>query len=211
MTLQASGVISFEDLKTEFGDSTGSISLGRYYKGTEGEVPPPQGSNNPNIPTSGSGSSISMNDFYSAQNIFATTITSTGFVDDKFGDAYGYNVGFPARGQMGQYGDNLYNFDNRLTLLQTSDFPSPRLFIYVSGIEGTPESVQAPTSVTTVFPWTTVTFTTPTSIYRYSRSSFTSTRNVIGLATQWIVTVAADLRPLSPQGTKVTVLFENNG
>ena len=198
MTLPASGAISFADLRDEFGDKTGSVSFARYYKGTEGEVPPPQGSNNPNVPVSGSGDSISLSDFHSAQNIFITTITSTGYSDGKLSDSYGYQK-LLGMGEMGQYGSVLYNFDTDLLVAHNNDFEGNTIIIAVSG----------EISDGYLFPWTTVTFTKGGTPYKYAKSAMTTVTNVQN-QTQWTIDVST-YAPFDPAGSKVTITFENNG
>ena len=84
MALQSSGAISFDNLRTEY-SNTGSIALSEMYKGGSFVA---NHSNNPNVPTSGT---ISMSNFYGANNTapsWSTTLTIGGF-SSKLSE-YGY-------------------------------------------------------------------------------------------------------------------------
>ena len=61
MTLPSSGAISFDNLRTEYGN-TGSIALSEMYRGGSFVL---NHSNNGNVPTSGT---ISLNNFYGQSN-----------------------------------------------------------------------------------------------------------------------------------------------
>lgn len=67
MALPDSGVLSLDDIQTEFG-GTNPISLSEYYRGGAYTT-----SNNTNVPTSGA---ISLSNFYGAVKEFAFTISS---------------------------------------------------------------------------------------------------------------------------------------
>lgn len=209
MTLQASGAISLADLRDEFGDVTGSVSFARYYAGTNGEVPPPvTGSGqNPNIPVSGSSSSIALNDFYSAQNFYQMSIVSvlefTGKLqlfrgansDTSFGNRELYNLG----GYMRQQG-----YDS---LTGGGSVGVPGRFIQVSANDK--ESVMA---------WTTCTMlNTTTGIsdkFINGVTALTSPGSFYGAANQymWDIDVTAgSYGPYDPIGSQVKITFENNG
>jgi len=207
MTLPASGAISLADLRDEFGDATGSVSFERYYKGTKNEVPPSFGAgNNPNIPTSGSGTSISLNDFYSAQNIWQTTITSTGARSDKFSAYNGYETGVLAFGEIGINGNFLYNLTGKLKRASISRFGG----FLARTINIT---VSANTSIN-ANAWTTVTFSGATSTVRIAKTSMaysaTDTYFNFGIVVS-ISSGAGEPKPFAPVGSKMTILFENNG
>lgn len=68
MTLQASGVIDFSDIQTEFG-GTDPIGISEYYRGG-GRVP--NHPNNTNIPTSGA---IKISNFYDTSNAYRVSVT----------------------------------------------------------------------------------------------------------------------------------------
>ena len=193
MTLQASGAISFEDLKNEFGDGTGSVSFERYYKGTEGEVPPNSfGNYTPNVPTSGSGTAISLSNFYSAQNVWETTITSTGFDSSKILSRYGYDV---AIGEIGTNGDYLYNLSGNLVALTVNaGGTNITLAVGNTGIDATA--------------WTTVSFIRDFVEYKYTRAAATTAEENNQTLFSWNPTSTG---PFAPEGSKVKVLFFNNG
>jgi len=75
MTLQASGAISFSDLRTEYVGGSAAISLGSYFRG--GSVVRGNAANNPStnlsasVPTSGN--PISLDDFYGQEKGFQYT------------------------------------------------------------------------------------------------------------------------------------------
>lgn len=211
MTLQASGAISLADLRDEFGDATGSVSFARYYAGTQGEVPPPvTGSGqNPNIPVSGSSSSIALNDFYSAQNFYQMSIVSVKESSSKLQLFRGAN------GDTSFGNRELYNLDGRM-LQQGYDSSSggggiatPGRFIQVSANDK--ESVMA---------WTTCTMlNTTTSISDKFINGVTALVSpgtpVLGVANQyrWFtsVTAGSPYGPYDPIGSQVRTTFENNG
>ena len=88
MTLQASGAISFSDLRTEYA-SSGSVSLGSYYRG--GGIVRGNSGDNPstnlsaNVPTSGG---ISMGSFYGQKRAFKYT-ESTNRTNKEASDYFG--------------------------------------------------------------------------------------------------------------------------
>ena len=210
MTLQASGVISLADLRDEFGDATGSVSLARYYAGTQGEVPPPiSGSGqNPNIPVSGSSSSIALNDFYSAQNFYQMSIVSVKETSSKLQLFRGANndTSFGNR--------ELYNLDAQMVRQGYDSFSggggiaTPGRFIQVSANDK--ESVMA---------WTTCTMlNTTTSISDKFINGVTALVSpgtpILGVANQyrWFIGVTAGFYgPYDPIGSQVKTTFENNG
>lgn len=84
MALQSSGAISFDNLRTEYGNG-GSIALSEMYRGGSFVL---NHSNNGNVPTSGA---ISLSNFYGQNNTapsWSTTLT-IGFVSGKIQE-YGY-------------------------------------------------------------------------------------------------------------------------
>ena len=88
MALQSSGAISFDNLRTEYGN-TGSIALSEMYKGGSFVL---NHSNNPNVPTSGA---IAMSNFYGANNTapsWSTTMT-VGGQSGKISEAGYGNIG----------------------------------------------------------------------------------------------------------------------
>jgi len=209
MTLQASGTISFADLRDEFADVTGSVSFARYYAGTQGEVPPAvTGSGqNPNIPVSGASSSIALNDFYSAQNFYQMSIVSVaeftgklqlirgGINNSQFGDRTLYNLD----GQMARQG-----YDS---LSGTGGTLAPGRYIEISATNK--ESVMA---------WTTCTMLNTTTgisdkfingvTALISPGSFYGSPNKY----RWAVSVTAgNYGPYDPIGSQVRTTFENNG
>lgn len=208
MTLQASGAISFADLRDEFGDASGSVSFERYYKGTEGEVPPSYGGgNNPNVPTSGSGTAISLNNFYSAQNIWQTTITSTGGRADKFFSVHGYESdGIYAIGQIGTNGNYLYNLNGELKKAQISRAGAYEILTLQVSANSTVEATA----------WTTVSFIAVASTRRYARTNMQYSGTGSPIHNFSVDAVAVSARapvepPFGPEGTKMKILFENNG
>ena len=75
MTLQSSGPISLEDLRKEFGgNSSEPVSFLKYYSGSAGNVSDYPLLANSDIPVSGSGSNISLSDFYGTINADRVTI-----------------------------------------------------------------------------------------------------------------------------------------
>ena len=210
MTLQASGTISFADLRDEFGDVTGSVSFGRYYAGTQGEVPPQKGSVNPNIPVSGSSSSIALNDFYSAQNFWEVTITEVGTDSEKFE----FFQGFTKRGSGGAVNtSNLYNLDGQLKAANyavvVAEFSR---YIQISAADK--GSITA---------WTTATVFNPangvqdkyirTQLTMLSAGTFLVFDPVATNNYRWRLTVASgSLGPYTPTGnSNIRIRFENNG
>tara|TARA_B100002019_G_scaffold292144_1_gene314360 strand:+ start:2080 stop:2694 length:615 start_codon:yes stop_codon:yes gene_type:complete len=119
MTLQSSGAISINDLVGEYGGSA-PHSLSEYYKGG-GLVG--NHSNNPNVPTSGT---ISLNNFYGANNtapvttdnIVAITLTGSYTVPGaKFGNVH-YGVSPP---HIGSFTDSSFtNFAGTATYTMTA-------------------------------------------------------------------------------------------
>ena len=211
MTLQASGVISLADLRDEFGDATGSVSLARYYAGTQGEVPPPiSGSGqNPNIPVSGSSSSIALNDFYSAQNFYQMSIVSVKESSSKLGLFRGAIVS----GSGSNFGDTtLYNLDGQMLQQGYDSFigagiASPGRFIEVSSNDKT-----------SVMAWTTCTMLNPSTgisdKFINGVTALTSPGSFLGVANKykWYIGVTAgNYGPYDPIGSQVRTTFENNG
>tara|TARA_B110000977_G_scaffold93368_1_gene123579 strand:- start:2143 stop:2781 length:639 start_codon:yes stop_codon:yes gene_type:complete len=211
MTLQASGVISLADLRDEFGDATGSVSLARYYAGTQGEVPPPiSGSGqNPNIPVSGSSSSIALNDFYSAQNFYQMSIVSVKESSDKLSLFRGANQFFASN----NFGDpTLYNLDGQMISQGYDSFNGgflvPGRFINVSSNDKA-----------SVMAWTTCTMlNTTTGISDKFINGVTALISpgtpIAGSANRykWYVSVTiGNYGPYDPVGSQVKTTFENNG
>ena len=209
MTLQASGAISLADLRDEFGDATGSVSFARYYAGTQGEVPPQIGSVNPNIPVSGSSSSIALNDFYSAQNFYQMSIVSVYESSSKLGLFRG------AVADTGFGNTELYNLDGTMLQQGYDSFSgggglaaSPGRFISVSSNDK--ESVMA---------WTTCTmYNTTTGITDKFINGVTALTSpgtpILGQTNRykWYVSVTAgNYGPYNPIGSQVRTTFENNG
>lgn len=209
MTLQASGAISFADLRDEFGDATGSVSFARYYAGTNGEVPPPVAGSgqNPNIPESGSGSSIALNDFYSAQNFWQTSIVSVLEFSSKLELFRG------ATGDTSFGNRELYNLDGYIrqqgynSLSGGGGIGVPGRFIQVSSNDK--ESVMA---------WTTCTMlNTTTGIsdkFINGVTALTSPGSFYGATNQYIWDIdvtAGNYGPYNPIGSQVKITFENNG
>lgn len=207
MTLQASGAISLADLRDEFGDATGSVSFARYYAGTQGEVPPAvTGSGqNPNIPVSGSSSSIALNDFYSAQNFYQMSIVSVLESSSKLQLFRGANsdTSFGNR--------ELYNLDGRMiqqgydSLTGGGGIGNPGRFIRVSANDK--ESVMA---------WTTCTMlntTTGTSDkFINGVTALTSPGSFYGAPNEYIWRLGTTgYGPYDPIGSQVKITFENNG
>lgn len=94
MTLQASGLISLSDLKTEFAQPDGVIWLGSYYRGG-GIVPSAVSAN---VPTSGA---IDLQDFYGVSNTIPPAFTIGQVMwEDSF-------TGAPATG-LGDQCDHTY-------------------------------------------------------------------------------------------------------
>lgn len=199
MVLQASGAISFADLRDEFGDDSGSVQLARYYRGTDGEVPPPYSTFNPNIPTSGSSSSISMNDFYSAQNIWAVTIVSTGEIIDKFGQAYGYEDGVLGYGQLGTNGNQLYNLDGQLTIARGTNNTG-----FGGGTSTLTVRVSGGTSITRAA-FTRLRFIGPRN-FTVNRNDFTI--NAGATATVYSLNTGITASDFEPEGSQVTMIFD---
>lgn len=207
MTLQASGTISFEDLKDEFGDVTGSVSFARYYAGTQGEVPPKSGGVNPNVPVSGSNASISINDFYSAQNYLETAITSVGESSSKINLFRGFSSG--GTGDMSD--SNLYNLDGQLRSVGWDSFggsglAAPGRFILVSSND----KISA-------LAWTTCTMLNTTTLVQDKfingvTALVSPGTPILGAANnyKWYVS-ANDDGPYDPIGSRVNITFENNG
>jgi hypothetical protein len=89
MTLQASGAISFDDIRTEYAQSSGPISMGNYYRG--GTAVRGNASNNnatnlsANVPTSGA---IALDDFYSQKRAWKYT-ESTNRTNKEASDYFG--------------------------------------------------------------------------------------------------------------------------
>lgn len=215
MTLQASGAISLADLRDEFGDVTGSVSLARYYAGTQGEVPPPiTGSGqNPNIPVSGSSSSIALNDFYSAQNFYQMSIVSVREFTDKLRLFRGGPAGSTGDSAFGNR--ELYNLDGNVYQQGYDSFSggggiiaSPGRFIAVSANDK--ESVMA---------WTTCTMLNPsTGISDKFINGVTALTSpgtpILGAANRYIwyiIVTAGNYGPYDPIGSQVRTTFENNG
>ena len=208
MTLQASGAISLADLRDEFGDVTGSVSLARYYAGTQGEVPPPiTGSGqNPNIPVSGASSSIALNDFYSAQNFYQMSIVSVYQASGKLGLFRGAiaNTGFG--------NTELYNLDSKMLQQGYDSFSgagiaSPGRFIEVSANDKA-----------SVMAWTTCTMLNPSTgisdKFINGVTALTSPGSFLGVANKykWYIGVTAgNYGPYDPIGSQVRTTFENNG
>jgi len=100
MTLQASGAISFSDLRTEYVGGSAAISLGSYYRG--GSAVRGNAANNPStnlsasVPTSGN--AISLNDFYGQEKGFQYT-EGTNRSNKNAQDYFGtdYTVNYPKK------------------------------------------------------------------------------------------------------------------
>ena len=216
MTLQASGAISLADLRDEFGDVTGSVSFARYYAGTQGEVPPQKGSVNPNIPVSGSSSSIALNDFYSAQNFWEVTITEVGNASQKFEFFQGFTRprGFLLPGSGAVNTSNLYNLDSQLKAANyaaiVTDFSR---YIQISAADK--GSITA---------WTTATvYNTANGVEdKYIRTQLTMLSAGSGFQIfdpveannyRWrFAVVTGSLGPYTPTGnSNIRIRFENNG
>ena len=202
MTLQSSGAISLGDLRTEFGVS-GSISFFDCYAGTEGAVPPAFGGFNNNIPVSGSGTSIALDDFYGAQNIFEVTITSVGRTEDKLSNSQGYN----SVTGMGDVPDNyLPNFRSNLLGSSTSNFISTNITFQM-------ELVDDEFGNNKMEAFTTVTWFAPTTTVRLSKTQLSATVNTSSAVYVYEISPSATgvFWPHTPEGGKVRIRFENNG
>jgi len=100
MTLQASGAISFSDLRTEYVGGSAAISLGSYYRG--GSAVRGNAANNPStnlsasVPTSGN--PISLNNFYGQEKGFQYT-EGTNRSNKNAQDYFGtdYTVNYPKK------------------------------------------------------------------------------------------------------------------
>jgi len=216
MTLQASGAISFADLRDEFGDATGSVSFARYYAGTNGEVPPQKGSVNPNIPVSGSSSSIALNDFYSAQNFWEVTITSVGQDSEKFALYQGFtrNQSTFLQGSGEVNTTNLYNLNGQLKASN-----------YAAVVNTFSRYIQiSAANKETITAWTTATVYNPANgvTDKYIRTQLTMVSAGSGFQIfdpvesnnyRWrIFVVTADYGPYTPTGSSnIRIRFENNG
>jgi len=214
MTLQASGTISFADLRDEFADVTGSVSFARYYAGTQGEVPPavPGSGKNPNIPVSGASSSIALNDFYSAQNFYQMSIVSVQQVTSKLQLFRGGKAGSGGDSAFGNR--ELYNLDGYVFEQGYESFgggggittPGRYITIYATN----KESVMAWTTCTMYNPSTGITdkfingvtaLTSPGTIGQGQSNRY-----------KWYVSVTAgNYGPYDPVGSQVRTTFENNG
>jgi len=216
MTLQASGAISLADLRDEFGDATGSVSFARYYAGTQGEVPPQIGSVNPNIPVSGSSSSIALNDFYSAQNFWEVTITEVGSDSAKleFYQGLTRNKGVLLPGSGAVNTSNLYNLDGQLKAAN-----------YAAVVANFSRYIQiSAADKGSVTAWTTATvYNLSTALVdKYIRTQLTMVSAGSGFQLfdpveannyRWVFAVAtAALGPYTPTGSSnIRIRFENNG
>ena len=216
MTLQASGAISLADLRDEFGDATGSVSFARYYAGTQGEVPPQIGSVNPNIPVSGSSSSIALNDFYSAQNFWEVTITEVGNNSEKLENYQGFvrNKGILLPGAGAVNTSNLYNLDGQLKAANYAAVVNTfNRYIQISAADK--GSVTA---------WTTATVFNPANgaVDKYIRTQLTMLSAGSGFQIfdpveannyRWtFAVVTGSLGPYTPTGSSnIRIRFENNG
>ena len=217
MTLQASGAISLADLRDEFGDATGSVSFARYYAGTQGEVPPQIGSVNPNIPVSGSSSSIALNDFYGAQNFWEVTITEVGSDSAKFEFYQGFTryggVILPGSGAVNT--SNLYNLDGQLKAANYATIVTQSArYIQISAADK--GSITA---------WTTATVFNPDNgqpADKYIRTQLTMLSAGSGFQIfdpvesnnyRWtFAVVTGSFGPYTPTGSSnIRIRFENNG
>lgn len=201
MTLQTSGPISFDNLRTEFGVS-GTLSFNSCYAGTQGEVPPALLGFNEDIPVSGSGTAISLSNFYQAQNIYQLTITSTAYRDTKLADLAGYDED-TSFGQLGANGSILPNLDTSLTMARTRELiPTNIEFSFGDGVSSTSYNA-----------WTTVTFQGGADTIKLRRNQMVAVADAFtNFRRGYRATLVTGTdQPFEPAGSKVTILFENNG
>ena len=206
MTLQSSGAISLLDLRTEFGVS-GTVDFSTFYSGTEGAVPPPFNGFNDDIPTSGSGTSISLNDFYGAQNTYEVTITSVGSVTSKVSEIRGYS------GQTQIYGNIsnsfLPNLQAQLKSSNNSYFLGSNITLQMSAVDDA-----GGFGATKIGAFTTVTWFAETTTVKYRKNQLSvggiypdrSYSVLIGTVSE-----GAKFWPHVPTGGVVKIRFENNG
>lgn len=206
MTLQSSGAISLLDLRTEFGVS-GTVDFSTFYSGTEGAVPPPFNGFNDDIPTSGSGTSISLNDFYGAQNTYEVTITSVGSAASKLSEVRGF-----VRDSVGNIANDglVPNLQGKIVASNSSFFLGSNITLSVSAINNEGGFGSDKTGA-----WTTVTWFAQTTTVKYRKNQMSVSGRTGGGANYVVqigtVSEGARYWPHVPTGGIVRIRFENNG
>jgi hypothetical protein len=212
MTLQSSGPISLEDLRKEFGgNSSEPISFLKYYSGSAGNVSEFPVFKNSAIPVSGSGSNISLGDFYGTINADRVTITSVASIPGK---------GVVYRGLVGSFGDvsgrRFTNINAAVGIayaIDGSQISVPDAIQFQVSVSTTVNS-SAAASVLGLFAWTKIIFTNndigQTRIrYRASASNvgYGGTANTVN----WTWNVGENFpEPFGPEGSEVTMEVRNS-
>ena len=166
MALQTSGAISFANLQTEFGGSH-PITMGEYAS----------------FRVSGSGNTISMNQFYGAS---ASLDTQTVTVGSKY-QYYQTWRGYWPQISIGSISDGTSNIYGGASIAGIVWSSQNRVFFYVSGIHSNSG-------------WSTMQIGS-TTLNRTSGSYTTTSTNL----TYWLWTSVSD--PFSSNGTNTTVVF----
>lgn len=213
MTLQSSGPISLEDLRKEFGgNSSEPVSFLKYYSGSAGNVSDYPLFANSAIPVSGSGSNISLGDFYGTVNADRVTITSVASIPGK---------GFQYRGVLGAPYGNISG--RRFTNINavcgvayiTEDFSAtaPDTITFQVSVSTTVSS-SAHASVLGLLAWTKIIFDNDDTSqirvrYRASASRFTVGGTTNTAQWQWNDGEVFP-EPFGPEGSQVTMLVKNS-
>lgn len=214
MTLQSSGPISLEDLRKEFGgNSSEPVSFLKYYSGSAGNVSDFPVFRNSAIPVSGSGSNISLGDFYGTINADRVTITSVASVPGK---------GVVYRGILGDVGGTLSG--RRFTNINAA--PQKNIYITDGSQASVPDvinfgvsaavtvSSSAHASVLGLLAWTKIIFTNNDTSqirirYRTSASSVLVGGTVNTIAWQWNDGENFP-EPFGPEGSEVMMEVRNS-
>ena len=214
MTLQSSGPISLEDLRKEFGgNSSEPVSFLKYYSGSAGNVSDFPVFANSAIPVSGSGSNISLGDFYGTINADRVTITSVASVPGKqiiyrgvFGDVGGTLSGRRFTNINAAPQKNIWISDG-------SQLSVPDVINFQVSVDVTVSST-AHASVLGLFAWTKIIFdnddTSQIRIrYRASASRFSVGGFAKTATWQWNDGEVFP-EPFGPEGSQVTMEVRNS-
>ena len=186
MTLQSSGPISLEDLRKEFGgNSSEPVSFLKYYSGSAGNVSDYPLLANSDIPVSGSGSNISLSDFYGTINADRVTITSVASIPGK-GFRYRGVLGAPYGTVSGRRFTNINALCGVTYITEDFSATAPDAITFQVSITTTVSS-SAHASALGLLSWTKITFTNDdTGIIRTRYRTSASNIAYLGNAISWI-------------------------
>ena len=213
MTLQSSGAISLEDLRKEFGgNSSEPVSFLKYYSGSAGNVSDFPVFANSAIPVSGSGSNISLGDFYGTVNADRVTITSVASAPGK-GIVYRGVLGAAYGSFSGRRFTNINAAIGNAYVTDGSQVSAPDV-VQIQVSVSTTVSSSAHASALGLLSWTKIIFTNDDTSqirirYRASASNvfYGGTTNTIS----WQWNDGENFpEPFGPEGSQVTMLIKNS-